>query len=139
MPFRRFSTGVLAGLNEDLNPHSLRDNELVVASNTARIGKAVGTRPGTLRPGSGEDYENQLPEVAASKVPVQGMFEYRKDFDIGRRLIVVAEGSGTSDSGARSGDEDNPVAVIEAHRLARSTSHPKSGSVGRVVIISGCH
>ncbi len=91
MAFRQFSTGILEGLNEDENPHALKNGELVEATNAARIGNAVGTRPGTLRPGSGEDYENKLPQVSAADVPIQGMFEYRSDFDANRRLIVLAD------------------------------------------------
>lgn len=87
MGYERFTTGVLDGLNEDENPHALRDGELVEAVNVARIGNAVGTRPGAKRPGASEDYEDGLTE----NEPIQGMFEYRSDFDANRTLIVVAD------------------------------------------------
>lgn len=88
------TTGVLAGLNEDENPHVLKDNELTKAENLARFGRDMGTRPGLVRPGSGEDYENALSDGG----PIQGMWEYRQNFDEGRQLLAVSESSGGSAS-----------------------------------------
>lgn len=93
------TTGVLAGLNEDENPHSLKDNELTKGQNLARFGREMGTRPGLVRPGSAEDYENALADAG----PVQGLFEYRQNFDAGRRLLAVSESSGGNASAQGAG------------------------------------
>ena len=85
--YQQQTIGPLRGLNEDEDPHILKPNDLVTASNVARFGTMVGTRPGTVRPGSGEDYEAANDE---SK-PIQGMYEWRSDFDASRKLLCVAE------------------------------------------------
>jgi len=87
MSFKQFTTGQLKGLNEDPNPHRLETGELTIANNVARLGNMVGTRPGAVRPGSGEDYENQIP----NSKPIQGLWEYRQNFDTGRQLLAIAE------------------------------------------------
>jgi hypothetical protein len=84
--WRTFSTGVLGGLNENENPHSLEPNELVEAFNCWRTGDSVGTRPGTVREGSGAEYESQCSTGAA----ITGMVEYRQNFDAARAHIVVS-------------------------------------------------
>lgn len=88
-PFRPVTTGLLGGLNEDENPASLRSGELVESLNLARLGNMVGTRPGVVRPGSGEDYENAIDETNA----IQGMYEHRESYDTGRHLLVIADHS----------------------------------------------
>lgn len=97
--YRKQTTGVLAGLNEDENPHVLRDNELTKARNVARFGRDIGTRPGLVRPSASEDYENAL----AAAGPVQSLFEYRQNFDEGRRLLAVSESAGGTASAQGAG------------------------------------
>ena len=93
MPYRVQTLGPLGGLNEDENPHSLRPDELTKAINVARFGNDVGTRPGLVQLGSGEDYENQLAQVASADVPIQGLHEHLEDFNTGRHLLAVANTS----------------------------------------------
>lgn len=95
MPFKNFTTGQLLGLNEDPNPQRLEDGELTRARNVSRTGNMVGTRPGAVRPGSLEDYENQNDE----NKPIQGLWEYRQNFDTGRQLLTIAEHTDYDDSG----------------------------------------
>jgi len=76
--------GPLRGLNEDENPHSLEQGELVQAMNIAKRGVSVGTRPGTRRP------SDEFVTAITDALPVQGLVEYRQDFDTGRRLIALA-------------------------------------------------
>ena len=84
--WKQASTGVMGGLNEDENPAALGDGELTIAQNIARYGDMVGTRPGLVRPGTSEDYDAALADAAA----IQGMFEYRQNFDEGRQLLAVS-------------------------------------------------
>lgn len=87
MPYQTLVMGPWSGLNQDENPHALRDDELVLATNCAARGKLVGTRPGAVPLSSGEDYENAL----TSNPSVQGAFEYRNGYDQNRSLIVIAD------------------------------------------------
>jgi hypothetical protein len=106
MPFQAFTYGPFSGLNQDENPHALAPNDLIEATNVARRGETLGTRPGTSREGAGKQYENALDEAN----PVAGIHEHRQDVDEGRRLLVVAQHS------------DNPVgdgAVIAYEDNAR--------------------
>lgn len=81
----------LRGLNLDENPHSLERGDLIDATNAARRAtNRVGHRPAAVRPGLGEDYENAMTGTPV----IQGAFEYRQDFDTGRRLITVADLAG---------------------------------------------
>ena len=89
MPFVPFSYGPFGGLNQDENPHSLDRNALIEATNIARRGETIGTRPGTVREGAGKEYENALDETN----PVVGMHEHRINVDADRHLLVVAEHS----------------------------------------------
>ena len=93
------------GLNEDKNPHGLKAEELTIAKNVARRStNLVGTRPGCVALDSGEDYEDAIRSAAA----IQGAIEYRKDFDEGRALIVVADlpGAGTFPNSKISYEDD---------------------------------
>ncbi len=74
------------GLNEDENPHSLKDNELSTATNVGRRGETVGTRPGIEREASGQQYETALSGGEA----IRGMYEFRRNADANRTLGVVA-------------------------------------------------
>jgi hypothetical protein len=87
--YKNVTVGPFDGLNLDQNPLAVGKNELRVADEIARRDSWVGTRPGAARLGSGEDYENAI----TSNPAIQGAVEYRKDFDEGRRLIVVAHSS----------------------------------------------
>lgn len=93
MAWNRVQLYPLGGLNENENPHALRDDELALAINVARVGDRVGTRPGISRPSSGQDYETAL----AGENPIQRLYEYRKDFDEGRRLLAVSEAASGND------------------------------------------
>jgi hypothetical protein len=91
-PYRNMRIGpFFGGLNDDENPHALEAGELQNAHDIARRGNLVGTRPGLVPLGTGEDYENDLTGTPV----IQGAFEYRKDYDEGRRLITIAH-HGTS-------------------------------------------
>ena len=86
------TTGILGGLNEDENPDGPKNGELIVAENIRRVGNMIGTRQG-LRPlPSGSDFENQ---INSTSVAVQGMIEWRSDFDQNRKLLVLADRAGT--------------------------------------------
>jgi len=90
--YQNQTTGLLRGLNEDEDPHALQPNDLVKANNVARYGTMVGTRPGTVRPGATEDYATAL--VAGGTVgavPIQGIYEWRSNFDASRYLLCIAE------------------------------------------------
>ena len=87
------SLRTLRGLNEDENPHALARGELVVGDNVSRFGNDVGTRPGTVALGSGEDYENRLNGNNA----IQGAYEWRSDFDANRKLVLVADDGASTD------------------------------------------
>lgn len=87
MPMQGFTTGDWRGLNQDPNPLSLEPGELRDCENVVRYGEMLGTRPGTERPGSGEDYENAI----TGTNPIRGAVEYRKNFDEGRALITVSD------------------------------------------------
>jgi len=88
MPWEHF-TIVPLGLHEDENPHALARGELVVASNIARYDNMIGTRPGMQRLAAGQDYDARISEGLA----IQGLFEYRRDFDDTRVLVVIADHS----------------------------------------------
>src|SRR3990172_1811107 len=91
MAYRNFTIEPLLGLNEDRNPHSLRTGELTKARNaTRRSMNLVGTRPGCVSRPVADEYENPLTGDPA----IQGAVEYRKDFDEGRALIVIADNPG---------------------------------------------
>jgi hypothetical protein len=81
---RRF--GPFSGLNQDENPYALRDDELQKATNAARRGSLVGTRPGAANLGTGEDYEAQLTGAPC----IQGAAEYRSNYDQNRVILVIA-------------------------------------------------
>jgi hypothetical protein len=92
---RTVSVGPILGLNEDENPHRLQPGELRSCLNVVRFGSSmVGTRPGAQNLPTGDDYELQLDNGFAVNPPIQGMHEYRKDFDRDRVLVVVADASG---------------------------------------------
>lgn len=91
MPFEEFTITSTGGLNQDENPHAVADNEVIVSLNDQHRGNTRGTRPGVVRPGAGEDYENAL----SAGNPIQRLFEYRQDFDESRVLIAISEGSST--------------------------------------------
>jgi hypothetical protein len=90
--YQNVTVGPFEGLNLDKNPLAVGKNELRVAEEIARRDSWVGTRPAAAKLGSGEDYENQI-TVGGTGRAIQGAVEYRKDFDEGRRLIVVAHNS----------------------------------------------
>ena len=91
MSYKTIAIENLLGLNEDKNPHALQPGELSRARNVARRStNLVGTRPGAVVLGAGEDYENALVGSPA----IQGAVEYRKNFDENRALVVVANNPG---------------------------------------------
>ena len=90
MPYRNVVIAPLGGLNEDENPHALSENELVRALNVQYRGHTLGTRPGLVRPGSSEDFASKI----TGGNPIQRLFEYRQNFDAGRRLLAVVEEDG---------------------------------------------
>ena len=91
MPYKSFNLVPLLGLNEDKNPLGVRQNDLTITQNAVRRdSNLVGTRPGCVELATGEDYEDPLTGTPA----IQGAAEYRKDFDAGRALIVVADAPG---------------------------------------------
>jgi len=91
MAYKAIAIEQLLGLNEDKNPHALHPGELTRARNAARrSSNLVGTRPGAVALGGGEDYANALTGTPA----IQGAVEYRQNFDSGRALVVVANNPG---------------------------------------------
>ena len=90
MPYGNLSFR-LGGLNLDEDPGALERGELIVAKNAYRRGSLVGTRPGVQALGSGKDYENAV----TGGNEIRGACEFRTSYDEGRRLIVIAEGSGS--------------------------------------------
>ena len=90
MPYGNASIPQILGLNQDENPDSLATGELVEAQNVGRFGNMVGTRPGAAPLASSADYENALTGTPV----IRGAHEYRKNFDEGRALIVIAENPG---------------------------------------------
>jgi len=93
MAFKEVMLAPLLGLNEDENPQALRDTDLSVAINCWRLGGTTGTRPGIEREDSGDPYDAKLTGPPADQ-NVQGMIEYRNNFDASadRHLVVVANG-----------------------------------------------
>lgn len=85
--WQRVTIPRLLGLNLDENPDALAPGELVAADNACRRGNFVGTRPGVVALGTGEDYENAVDETNA----IRGAIEFRQSYDENRALIVVAE------------------------------------------------
>ena len=84
----RFENHVLQdfnGLNEDENPNALERLDLVRARNIWKRGKATGTRPGTER-------DDVYSADIAGTPAIQGIFEFRKNADADRQIIVVAGG-----------------------------------------------
>lgn len=100
--YEQFTANLTGGLHQDENPAHLEDDELTECTNIALYDTMVGTRPGTVRPGAGEDYETALSEAN----PIQGMFEYRKNFDEGRVLIAIADHTSAPATSARVFYED---------------------------------
>lgn len=76
----------LRGLNEDENPSSLKDADLVQAENVYFRGNGVGTRPGLEDEGASEDYENALAGTPA----INGIHEFRYGVDANRKMVVTA-------------------------------------------------
>lgn len=74
----------LRGLNEDEDPNSVAEDELVVANNTYSRGETKGTRPGTER-----DPDSYTSAVTGAP-PIQGLFELRRNNDSLRTLVAVA-------------------------------------------------
>jgi hypothetical protein len=113
--FRPYTTGILGGLNENGNPHSLADDDLSLALNTGRFEDEVGTRPGTTRPAAGEDFASWVDEQNV----VQGIFEFRKNFDTDRRLLVITEHAADAGAGkcAVSYEDDARVNIDGGHPL----------------------
>lgn len=87
MAYAKVSIPELLGLNLDDNPDRVGQGELRKALNTGRRDRFVGTRPGVAALGTGEDYENAIDEGNT----IRGSFEYRQNFDQGRRLLVIAD------------------------------------------------
>jgi hypothetical protein len=87
MAYQKFTIPRLLGLNQDENPDALATGELTRATNAARRGSFVGTRPGVAALATGEDYENAIDEAGA----IRGAHEFRESFDEGRHLLVVAD------------------------------------------------
>lgn len=91
--FRRFSIREWKGLNEGESPFELEKGELLIARNVWQRGGAIGTRPGTEREGSGEDYNARI----SGNHAIQGIHEFRRALDVSRTLVVVANGDIYSD------------------------------------------
>lgn len=73
------------GRNEDKNPDSLRRGEIQDDLNAYLRGKSLGTRPGLVHD---SDYDSDFAPGGA----VQGIYEYRDDFDATRNVVVIANG-----------------------------------------------
>ncbi len=86
-----YTTGPLRGLNENLSPDALAPGDLKESINACRFGEMYGTRPGTIRPASGEDYENKT----TGGNPIQLLYEYRKNFDEDRVMIAIGDDGGS--------------------------------------------
>jgi hypothetical protein len=87
--YQRVDFGPFLGLNEDENLTALRDGELQIAENCAHIGSVLHTRPGLIEDPDG-DYETaNIPDATR---PVEGAYEFRKDFDATRTLLVIHDG-----------------------------------------------
>jgi hypothetical protein len=121
--YQQQTTGILRGLNEDEDPHALDPADLVKATNVARWGTMVGTRPGTVRPSSGEDYESAFDDGK----PIQGMYEWRSDFDANRKLLCVAEDTDFAASGVFYEDDsrfaDGATISIGVNNIWHMTEH----------------
>jgi hypothetical protein len=108
-------TQPLGGLNEDDNPTSLREDELIVASNVFHRGTALYTRPGAVR--DPDDFDARI-STGGTDI-IQGAFLHTRglleDFQ-GTRMIIAAVGGvvHTSDTltldktGVQISDEADP-------------------------------
>jgi len=83
--YRPFLIREFAGLNEDENPDVIAEDELSVAQNVWKHGKALGTRPGIER-----DAEYDA-TIASGKV-IHGLFDYRRNFDASRNIVTLCGG-----------------------------------------------
>jgi hypothetical protein len=117
------TVGPMRGLNEDEDPHALDPSDLVKAENVARYGRMTGTRPGTVRPSSGEDYENANDEAK----PIQGIYEWRADRDADRKLLAVAEHTDFAAAGVFYQDNarfaDGGTLTVGADNIWHMTEH----------------
>jgi hypothetical protein len=92
--YRRIEHGPLLGLNEDDNKMALLSGELQTAVNVYHEGTLLHTRPGFIQEpdavaGSAGFATDDIP---APLKPIEGMFEFRKEFGAGRTLMVVHNG-----------------------------------------------
>jgi hypothetical protein len=77
---------ILGGLVEEEHPTAVRPTDLLRARNIVRKGRTTGTRPGLAMNDAAYD-------AAISGTPgVQGIYEFRRNKDANRDLIVVADG-----------------------------------------------
>lgn len=78
---------MLGGLVEEEHTTALRPTDLIRARNVVRKGRTTGTRPGISLMDA--DYD-----AAITGTPgIQGIYEYRRNRDADRDLVVVADGN----------------------------------------------
>jgi hypothetical protein len=90
--FAPFLIPELRGVDENENPHGLPTQSLSFASNAWRLGRSVGTRPGTILDPD-EDYVDALGNA------VVGIADYRRNRNASRTLVVVIPGAIHTDDG----------------------------------------
>jgi len=98
---------VLGGLNEDENRQALRPADLRVALNCARKGGMTGTRPGVTYGDS--DY---TVAIAGTNPAITGIFDYRRNRDDDRDLLVVQDGDVFKDSSGTALDKSTNSVTI---------------------------
>jgi hypothetical protein len=91
--FSPFVLPELRGLDQNENPHGLPTASLSSATNVWRLGRSIGTRPGTILDPD-EDYAE--PIVAGAVV---GIADYRRNRNASRTLVVVVPGAIHTDDG----------------------------------------
>lgn len=85
--FQPFVVEELRGLDESENPHLVPKTSLTVAHNCWRLGRSVGTRPGTIR--SESDYDAAI----AAAPTILGIADFRRNRNADRDLVVVIPGA----------------------------------------------
>jgi hypothetical protein len=88
VPFQTYTINSYAGLNEDENPAALAPDQLREATNCCRLGNLTGTRPGLSRD---TEYDADIDDSGSETV--EGIYEYRRNRDEDRKLVVVAKGT----------------------------------------------
>lgn len=95
----------LGGLVEEEHPTAVRPTDLQFARNVCRRGRTTGTRPGASL--GDADYNAAI----SGTPPIQGIYEFRRNRDADRDLVVVAGANVYSDDSTALDKASNSVTL----------------------------